>query len=316
MSSRVDIQPASDAVPIPIFFDPRRLSTPSARRHSYLPAIIAIKIIWGDDPYKIFPSDITNKDLRPAITYSHFFGVVSRDSLTPSVECYPAAREQAETVVIMKSKIAFLMFLCLATTEGAAQESFQFANEIVGVHTVWTHDGTEYELKEGDRLRIRIPGSRKEYILKSIRADTMVVSRTKGKFLSPRRNRTEMYRIAFGDVEKVELRVPRTTGWGMLQGAAYGCGLGGLIGGVYFVDKWMKSREEDTDQLEGAVKDILSPFTLIGYMVVGGLIGIPFGAVFGAIYPGKHWQRVELTKGISMSFYADRALSVHYARDF
>lgn len=129
------------------------------------------------------------------------------------------------------------------------------------------------------------------------------------------RDRNRIYKIPFGDVEKIEVRVRSSTGWGMFRGALVGAGVGGLIGIIIFIDKKSEEEEEDNALVELG-RDTLSAFELVGYITIGGFIGIPVGAMFGAAFPGERWERISLTDSVSMRFEKNRTLSVRYSVRF
>jgi len=162
------------------------------------------------------------------------------------------------------------------------------------------------ELKAGDYLRIRLTGAREKYVLDRIRPDTLYVHRE---------HDNEFLQIAFGQIEKVEVRVPRSSGSGALRGAVIGGGIGGMIGMLYAIATW-DDVDTDCGDLDELCSNTASGLRFMGSVAVFGIPGMLLGAVVGAAAPGEHWQQIELAGGMSMRINSNRTLLIQYSKSF
>ena len=161
---------------------------------------------------------------------------------------------------------------------------------------------TEHQLEVGRRLRIRTTGSSTECVLERISGDTLIVSGQNGDGLK---------QIAFDQVDRVDVRVRRSTAWGTIRGAAIGGTIGALVGGIYAVSTW-----DETNIDCGAFTGFCSVYVFMGTMAVYGIPPMVIGGVVGAIFPGERWQQVKLPDRISMRIHEDCGLSIQYSYAF
>jgi hypothetical protein len=165
---------------------------------------------------------------------------------------------------------------------------------------------TGHEFKEGEKLRIRTDGESGRYVLDRFSPDTLYVQGEKDE---------QFRRIALGEIEKLEIRVPRSKGTGALIGAGIGGAIGATIGMIYGLATW-----DDVEADCGDPWDVCSN-TASSARVIGiiGAIGIPCmaaGALIGAAAPGQTWRQVELGGSLSMHVERGRELRVQYSRSF
>ncbi|KPJ94400.1 MAG: hypothetical protein AMJ53_05335 [Gammaproteobacteria bacterium SG8_11] len=165
---------------------------------------------------------------------------------------------------------------------------------------------TEQELEPGRRLRIQRAGFRTECVLHRISADSLIVSG---------QNSSGLRRIAFDQVERVDVRVRRSTGWGAIRGAAIGGSIGGLIGGIYAVATW-NDVNVDGGPFAKLFSNTTSTLRLFGAVAVFGIPGMLIGGAVGAILPGERWQRVYLPGRVSIRMDSDRTLFLQYSLSF
>jgi hypothetical protein len=162
------------------------------------------------------------------------------------------------------------------------------------------------ELQAGNRLRIKMSDSSKEYVLGRVSGDTLVVSS---------RNDDGMKRIAFDQVQRVDVRVPRSTGRGALRGALIGGMIGAGIGGVYAIATWDEVNA-DCGDFTPICSNGASGLRFVGSAAVFGIPGILVGAVVGAVAPGERWQSVNLPGNLTMGLGRHRQLSIQYSLAF
>lgn len=160
--------------------------------------------------------------------------------------------------------------------------------------------------EDGSRLRLKVSGKSGAYLLARIGADTLYVNREKDDAFMT---------IAFEGVEKAEVRVPRSRGWGALRGVLIGGAVGGAVGMIVGIAKW------DEADVECGPFDPLCDATTgtaqtIGYMTIFGVAGMGLGGIVGAVAPGERWERFELPRGMSMRIDRGRTLVVQYSRSF
>lgn len=165
---------------------------------------------------------------------------------------------------------------------------------------------TEHQLEVGRRLRIRTMGSRTECVLEHISADTLIVSGQNGNGLQ---------KIAFDQVDRVDVRVPRSAGWGAIRGAAIGVTIGALVGGIYAISTW-DDVNADCGGLTELCSNTASGLRFIGVVTVFGTPPMLIGGVVGAMFPGERWQPVKLPGRISMRIDEDGALAIQYSHAF
>ncbi len=162
------------------------------------------------------------------------------------------------------------------------------------------------ELKEGDHLRIRMTGAKDKYVLDRVGPDTLYVYRE---------HDNEFQQIAFGQIEKVEVKVPRSSGSGALRGAVIGGGIGGLIGMLYAVATW-DDVNTDCGQYDELCSNTASGLRFMGAVAVFGMPGMLLGAVIGAAAPGEHWQQIDLAAGMSLRIDSRSTLLIQYSKSF
>ncbi len=165
---------------------------------------------------------------------------------------------------------------------------------------------TGHGFKEGDRLRISTAGNRESYVLERFSPDTLYVQGEKDKQSSS---------IAFGEIEKLEIRAPRSKGTGALIGAGIGGAIGATIGMIYGLATW-DDVDADCGDPWNACSNTASSARVIGII---GAVGIPcmaVGALIGAVAPGQTWKQVELGGSLSMYIERGRELRVQYSRSF
>jgi hypothetical protein len=171
---------------------------------------------------------------------------------------------------------------------------------------VQVHAEKKHELNEGDRLRIRMMGSSDTYVLERIRPDTL--------FVFPQ-NGDGSRHIAIGQVERVDVRVPRSAGSGALRGALIGGAVGVVAGAVYGIATW-----DDVNVNCGELNDLCSStasaFRFMGVITLFGAHTMLLGGFIGAVAPGERWQRVELPGRVSMRIDAGRTVSIQYGLAF
>jgi hypothetical protein len=162
------------------------------------------------------------------------------------------------------------------------------------------------ELQAGKRLRIKSGDSLTEYVLERITADSLIVSG---------RNNDGMRQIAFDQVQRVDVRVPRSAGRGALRGAVFGGMIGAVIGGSYAISTWDEV-DADCGRFTPLCSNSASALRFAGYVAVFGMPGMLVGAVVGGISPGERWQPVNLPGRFSMSVGGDRTLFIQYSLAF
>ncbi len=162
------------------------------------------------------------------------------------------------------------------------------------------------ELKAGDHLRIRMTGAKDKYVLDRIRPDTLYVYRE---------HDNEFQQIVFGQIEKIEVKVPRSSGSGALRGALIGGGIGGVIGMLYAVATW-DDVNTDCGQYNELCSNTASGLRFMGSVAVFGMPGMLLGAVIGAAVPGEHWQQIDLAAGMSLRIDSRSTLLVQYSKSF
>ncbi len=171
-----------------------------------------------------------------------------------------------------------------------------------------THGYTETkrELNVGDHLRIQMTGSSGKYVLDRIRQDTLFVHRE---------HDNEFQQMAFEQIERIEVRVPRSSGFGALRGAAIGGAIGGAIGALYALATW-DDVNTNCGYLDEICSNTASGLRFIGSVAVFGIPGLVLGAVIGAAAPGENWQQIELTETMTIGIDANRTLFLQYSRTF
>ncbi len=163
-----------------------------------------------------------------------------------------------------------------------------------------------HELKAGDQLRIRITGEKGKFVFDCIRLDTLYVHR---------KDDNAYQQIIFGQIEKIEVKVPRSSGSGALRGALIGGAVGGGIGAIYAIATW-DDVNTDCGDLDELCDNTASSLRFMGSVAVFGIPGMLLGACIGAAAPGEHWQQIELAGGMSMRINSNRTLLVQYSKAF
>jgi len=165
---------------------------------------------------------------------------------------------------------------------------------------------TEHELEVGVRLRIRTSGVTAEYVLEAIGADSLTVLG---------RNDSELRQLAFDQVQRIDMRVARSPGWGAIRGAAIGGAIGAVGGAIYAVSTW-DDVDVDCGPFDETCSAAASGLRFVGSVGIFGMSGMLIGGVVGAMSPGERWQSVNLPVSIGISFDDDRALYVQFSFAF
>jgi hypothetical protein len=168
--------------------------------------------------------------------------------------------------------------------------------------------GTERQLEQGDRVRVETADSRREYTLSAIQPDTLYVTPRGGGVVSP---------IAMKEVEKLELRVPRSKGVGALWGALIGGGVGGAAGMLYAIATW---DEADADCGPSPVDEFcdtsISAWRVMGYTFAFGMPAMLLGIVIGTSAPGEKWERIDPPGDVGIQPGRDGSVVVQYTLSF
>lgn len=162
------------------------------------------------------------------------------------------------------------------------------------------------ELKHGDRIRVQTKDSREEYTLERFHPDTL--------FVLPRGD-NGLSRIATGQVERVEVKVPRSPGSGALWGAVIGAAIGGGIGAIYAIATWDEV-ETECGQFDDICDNTASGLRFIGSVTVFGLPGMLLGGIIGAAAPGERWQPIDFPGTVSVRPGVDGTVVFQYSRSF
>jgi hypothetical protein len=159
------------------------------------------------------------------------------------------------------------------------------------------------KLEPRKRLRIETTEFRTECLLHHFSEDSLVVFS---------QNDNGFKWIAFNQVERLDVRVPRSAGWGAVRGAAIGGAIGGTIGAIYAVATWDEVDVGDNE----LISNTTSTLRLFGAVGIFGLPSMLVGGVVGAMFPGEKWQQVHLPGRVSFHMNADRNLIVQYSLSF
>jgi hypothetical protein len=160
--------------------------------------------------------------------------------------------------------------------------------------------------EDGSRLRLKISGKSNTYLLDRASADTLYVSGMKDGQTMP---------IAFSRVEKAEVKVPRSAGWGALRGIALGGMVGGVVGMVVGIAKWNEP-DVECGAFDPLCEDAFGAMQMVGMIGIFGMAGMGLGGIVGAVAPGERWERFELPQGVSMGMRRGNTFVVQYRRSF
>jgi hypothetical protein len=159
---------------------------------------------------------------------------------------------------------------------------------------------------EGDEVRVTIAGKRSVCTLSGAGPDSIRVAGMKS---GGQRS------IALDDIEKLEVKAPRSRGSGALIGAGIGGAIGATIGLVYGLATW-DDVDADCGDPWDACQNTTSSLRVVGII---GAVGIPCllaGAIIGSAAPGSTWTEVEPRSGLDIGFGRDQALMVLYRLTF
>ena len=129
--------------------------------------------------------------------------------------------------------------------------------------------------EDGSRLRLKVSGKSGTYLLDHVAGDTLFVSGSKDTQPSP---------IAFSRVEKAEMKVPRSAGWGALRGMAIGGAAGAAVGMIVGIAKWNEP-DVECGAFDPLCEDTFGAMQMMGYI---GVIGM---SISGPLYP---WSLIVL----------------------
>jgi hypothetical protein len=179
---------------------------------------------------------------------------------------------------------------------------------IVGLLSDQAFAGADRELKQGDHIRIRTKDSDQQYTLEKVAPDTLYVVK---------RGSDTGSRIAVYQVERIDVRVPRSQGAGAAWGAFIGGGVGGAIGMLYAIVTWDEVDADCGPEPVGTFCDTsISVWRFVGMTFVFGFPGMLVGAAVGAANPGHRWQRIELPGTLSVRPRSDGTVVLQYTFSF
>ena len=167
----------------------------------------------------------------------------------------------------------------------------------------------ERGLEQGDRVRVRTKDASASYTLQGFHGDTLYVLTEAGG---------DPTRIAVREVEKIEVRVPRSKTAGALWGVAIGGVIGGAIGMGYAIAtvdevEDVECGPELGDEVCNTSIDVAR---VVGYTFAFGAPGMLLGGIIGASVPGERWQRVDLPGTVSVRPGRDGTVFLEYTLSF